>query len=99
MARNHAVDCHRCVMRFSPAGLRGPSVRSRNVSTQIETGLTLDQLWSQLGKVSAGTKAELANTKGKIRVKLAVCTKIPGIRKSTYGSPGGRASFMAPPKT
>src|SRR4029450_6612092 len=74
MARNHAVDCHMCVTRFSPPGLSGPRVRSRKVSTQMETGLTLDQAWSQLGKVLAGTNAVLAKTNGKIRVKLAACT-------------------------
>src|SRR4029450_13437916 len=31
-----------------------------------------------------------------VAAKMAVWTKIPGIRKSTYGNPGGRARLTAP---
>src|SRR5438093_2125172 len=31
--------------------------------------------------------------------KVTVCTQIPGIRKSTYGYPGGSDRWTAPPKT
>src|SRR2546429_1142373 len=72
--RKNNVDCTMCVVRFPWVGLSGPSVRSRTVSTQIETGLIFAQACSQPGNVLAGTNAELANTNGKIRVKLAACT-------------------------
>src|SRR5437588_220367 len=31
--------------------------------------------------------------------KITVCTKMPGIKKFTYLTPGGSAPLMAPPKT
>src|SRR5207302_9575954 len=74
ITRKEIVDCHTCVTTLPCAGLSGPSVRSRTVSTQIETGLTLVQACNQPGNVLAGTKAELAKTNGKITVKLAACT-------------------------
>src|SRR5947208_1208627 len=72
--RKNTVDCTMCVVRLPWVGLSEPSVRSRTVSTQIETGLIFAQACSQPGTVLAGTNAELANTNGKIRVKLAAWT-------------------------
>src|SRR3989337_3741140 len=99
MPRNQAVDCQSSVRSAGTSGNLGlcvynsPSVSTRKVSTQIVTGLTFAQVWSQVGNVSAGTNAELANTNRNTMVKLAARTAPPPLRERTRQAANTRQTY------